>query len=349
MTYQDTMTPLERAEALKKGQPVDRLPIFLFHGTFGSRLLDMTYQESERTAENIARKEIAVYREYGCDNISVNFGLFGLGACLGSQFKYSENASPSISQYAIESLDELDQLDSSKARLEKSELLQKHLKAIQLIHDEISDEVEVVYEISGPMTAAASLIEPEQLLRATRKQPEKVHELLRIATDILLNIIDDFAQHDYIGFAISDPVASGALMSPKQYAEFSEPYTRELVEKMHEAGKQVVIHICGDTTKSLPSIARTGVDFISLDQKVDLVKAKEVAGEKLGLIGNVDPVKYFLQGSPADMDHAVKDCFDAAGDSSKGFYIAPGCSVPLDTPLENVTAYMEAARKYSRR
>lgn len=348
MTYQDTMTPRERAQALRKGQEVDRLPIFLFHGTFGSRLLDMTYQESESTAENIARKEIAVYREYGCDNISVNFGLFGLGDCLGSQFKYSENASPSISQYAIQNLDDIQQLDLTKARLDQSELLQKHLKAIQLIHEEIGEEVEVVYEISGPMTSAASLIEPEILLRATRKNPEKVHQLLRFATDCLLNIIDDFARYNFIGFGLTDPVASGALMSPKQYAEFSEPYTRELVEKMHAYNKQVVIHICGDTTKSLDSIARTGVDFISLDQKVDLAKAKEAAGEKLGLIGNVDPVKYFLQGSPEDMDQAVKDCFDAAGKSAKGFYIAPGCSVPLNTPLENVSAYMEAARKYSR-
>jgi len=115
---------------------------------------------------------------------------------------------------------------------------------------------------------------------------------------------------DGIGFNITDPVASGSLLSPKQYRTFSLPYTQRLVQAMKEESElEVTIHICGDTSKILPDLAQTGVDFISLDQKVDLAEAKASVGDQVGIIGNVDPVQYFLDGHPESMEGAVRTSF----------------------------------------
>lgn len=344
----ETMTPFARATALKNGQPIDRMPIYLFHGTIGAKMANMSYKESEATAANIAAKEIISYRKYHFDNVSVNFGLFGLGRALGNEFKTAEDASPSISKYVLADIAEVSQLNPDLVNLEQDISQQKHYQAIQMIQAEIGAEVIVDYEITGPLTAAASLIEPGKLLRATRKNPAAVHQLLRFSTDCLLRIIDNFASLENVGFSITDPVSSGDLLSPKQYQEFCLPYLREIVDHIHALDKSVVLHICGDTTKNLPFIAATGIDWLSLDQKVNLATAKNVIGDQVGLIGNVDPVNIILQGTPAAIDADVKRCFEAAFDTPKGFCIGPGCSVPYFTSEQNIAAFMQASRRYAK-
>lgn len=145
-------------------------------------------------------------------------------------------------------------------------------------------------------------------------------------------------------------MSSGALISGKQYREFSQPYTQRIVEhiKQYQRG-EVVIHICGDTTKFLTDIASTGVDYISIDQQVDLTTALEIVEElPVGIIGNIDPVKYLLQGDINSIQQQVAQSYEAAKHSSTKYIIGPGCSVPLATPIQNVTAYVEAIMHYGR-
>lgn len=344
----ESMTSADRLQAYHAGQAVDRRPIMLFHGTVGAKLAGMTYRESELTAENIAHKEITVAEKFAPDNYSVNFGLYGMGRALGSQFKASEDSSDAIVSYALEDLAGIDQLDAQRLRLHNDPNQQKHYQAIEMIQKQLGPGYRIDYEVTGPITSAASLYPPEQLLRATRKQADQVHQLLRFATDALLQIIDDFAVNPLTGFSLTDPVASGSLLSPKQYQKFCQPYTQELVDRIHHYGKTVTLHICGDCTKSLSYIAATGIDYFSADQTVDLTAAKQGLGPNCGLIGNIDPVTYFLQGQPEAMADQVAQAYRQAGDHPGGYLLGPGCSIPYHTPEENIYAYMEAARKYSR-
>lgn len=343
----DHLTPYARQSALKTGQALDRWPIVLFDNILAARLAGMTYPESESTAENIAKKEILAYRQFGHDDVTVIFGIRGLGVPLGGKTHTAPDTSPTIVAHALDSINALAELNPAAARFENDPRQQKLYRALELIQAEIGAEVPSRFCMCAPFTAAAGLLEAEKLLRSTRKQPEKVHELLRFVTDLLLPIIDKFAEIDNIIFHLADPVASGSLISPKQYQEFCQPYTRELVDRIHQHHKPVTLHICGDTSKLLEMIADTGIDCFSIDQKVDLALAKAKIGDRVTLLGNVDPVQVLLQGTPASIDEAVKACFAKAYDSPKGFIIGPGCDIPYATPTANIEAFMAAARKYA--
>lgn len=226
--------------------------------------------------------------------------------------------------------------------------LQIRHNALDLTNEAIGGEVGLSFGITGPFTSASSLFPPEKMLRSLRKEPEKVHQLLSFVTDCLLGIIDDFAPMENISMSIADPVASGSLLSQKQYREFVLPYTKRLVDRMHHHNKSVTYHICGDTTSILEDMASAGPNGISLDNKVDLTHAKKVIGHKVQIVGNVDPVNYLLLGNPQTIDEAVRHCFKSAYGSDKGFFISTGCDLPLDTPFENVDYYMESCRKYAK-
>jgi len=52
-----------------------------------------------------------------------------------------------------------------------------------------------------------------------------------------------------------------------------------------------------------------------------------------------------LRGTSESIEQAVIDCFRKCWDNPRGFTIAPGCDIPVQTSLENIDAYMSAARK----
>ena len=64
----------------------------------------------------------------------------------------------------------------------------------------------------------------------------------------------------------------------------------------------------------------------------------------MALIGNIDPVRVMVNGSPEDVKVAVRElCTDMQ--PYPNFILSTGCDLPLETPLENITAFMEAGRE----
>ena len=146
-----------------------------------------------------------------------------------------------------------------------------------------------------------------------------------------------------IGIGLAEPTAS--LLSPKQFREFVIPYYVKVMDKWKEWGSRGSgFHICGDTTKLLETFPEMGIRGVSIDSAVDIAVAQDLVGDKLSIMGNVSPIE-ILRGTPESIEQAVIDCFRKCWDNPRGFTIAPGCDVPVQTSLENIDAYMSAARK----
>lgn len=318
------MTPIELKEALIAGQEMDRHLTALLHAEFAANAADMTYRESYKTAENLAQREINMYRQFKVDFTAVNY--------LSLRVSNTQ---------LIKSLEEVETLSIKPYLFEEDKKQQLNYKAIELIHDEIGQEANIMYGISGPLTLARYLLPIEMILKGMRKKPELVHALLRFTTDIIIEMVKHFRSLPYLNFMIYDPVSSGSLISPKQYREFSLPYTKEIVKEMQQTSPLNFLHICGDTTQSLETLADTGIEVLSLDQKVDLAVAKEKVGSRVTLMGNIDPVSSLLFGSTAQVQEEVEQLMEAVGDNPKGLIVGSGCGIPADVPQERIKAMIE--------
>lgn len=118
-----------------------------------------------------------------------------------------------------------------------------------------------------------------------------------------------------------------------------------LIERM---GKEVPTGTCGDTKKIIPEMLKTKPDMISIDNRVPIGFAKELIQPYMPLVGNVDPVETMILGTPEDVDKAVKHCIKEAYDSKNGYILCTGCDLNGNIPLENLDAFMNAARKYGK-
>jgi len=53
-------------------------------------------------------------------------------------------------------------------------------------------------------------------------------------------------------------------------------------------------------------------------------------------------------GKPEDVKRSVKECLRKGYDSEKGYILASGCDLSGNLPLENIDAFMEAAREFGK-
>lgn len=347
MHKDDKMTPNERLNAFMTGKPMDRILAMPVACSMSGLALGMTHKEKRSSALNEARAQIACYERFGNDLTVIEYGLHGVGAALGSEMSDPEDSVPAIMKYALDDLNEVDKLDMSKLELKNDKSFQLHMDAAKIVIDKIGHEVPNGILISGPFTAAASIYKTENLLRATRKNPEKLHELIKFCTEGLKMICREFIKTGSL-ILLCDPIASGTILRQKQYREFVLPYTIDLMKDIHEAKGMVCYHICGDTTAIVGDMVKSGCDMLSIDNRVDLEYTKNLVGDKVPILGNVDPVEVLILGDTDDVDSAVRECIQKTYDSPCGYILASGCDLSGGVPLENIDQFMASARKYGK-
>lgn len=347
MHKEDKMTPNQRLNAFMTGGEMDRILSMPILVSIAHRIAGMTHREKRSSAENEARAQIIAYEKYGNDILVVEYGLHGIGRALGTKMNDPEDSVPAIIENVLKDLNDVDQLDFSLTSKEKDEELQRTLQACRIIKDEVGDEVPLGVLISGPFTAASSVYATEKILKATRKNPEGVHKLLRKCTDALKEVYKEYIKEGVI-IIQCDPLSSGTLLHPNQYREFVKPYATELNKVIQEAGGVNVLHMCGDITKTIDDIVETGGNMLSIDNVVDLEFAKEKIGNILPLLGNVAPVGVLMHGNKEEIYEDVRKCIAKGYDSPKGYILASGCDITQNVPVENIGYYMEATRKYGK-
>ena len=77
---------------------------------------------------------------------------------------------------------------------------------------------------------------------------------------------------------------------------------------------------------------------------VDL-KAEGENSEDVFLIGNIDPVKVFLQSNEEEVERETAKLLEKMK-AVPNFILSSGCDIPLETPPENISAFFRAGRNY---
>ncbi len=348
MHKDDQMTPKERAKALAKGESVDRMPIGLFYFSPSHRLLGWTADALFSNARAFADLQKKTYETFGQDGVTSKYGLHSMGIAFGATVLNPKDSNRAITNHPLKDITDQSILNLEQLTPEKDKNISRTYDAAKILIDELGDEVGCSFGATGPFTCACSLMGAERLLRSIVKHPDELHKLLRFTTDAMIQITKPFLELG-CGLSISEPMASGVVLNEKNFRTFALPYIREYVRACKAIRPvKIVMHICGDTTVLLDAMADCEIDTISLDNMVDIGVAKERIGNRVGLMGNVDPITTLLDGTPADVEENVRVCFEKGWNNPKGFVICTGCDTPMYTPLENTFAYMSAARKYGK-
>jgi uroporphyrinogen decarboxylase len=334
------MTGREIAKMAFDLEEPPRVPVTLFGGgSWMVHLADETFAGIKEDPDLIADIFIQAFRKFGHDMLLTgsNFTNYPIHF-LGCPIEDNSSDSPTLLGTVIQNLDGLSLLKLKKVL--ENPTMQGIIRSHHLIAQAIGEETFAIQAQWAPFTCAARILGAEAMMLATMEDPDRLGELLKFSTELIWSIIEPILAHEDIqGALIADPVASGDLISPDTFRTFAAPYLKELVGRIRAKGKYAMVHICGDTTGILEDIVDIGPNCFSIDQKVDLKRAKEVLGGKVCVAGNVSPSGAFLSGTPEEVINEANSCIQTWGKGG-GFLLTLGCDFPKHVPIDNVKALM---------
>ncbi|MCK4624139.1 MAG: MtaA/CmuA family methyltransferase [Phycisphaerae bacterium] len=209
------------------------------------------------------------------------------------------------------------------------------LEAIAILKKRLGDDAAVCGKVFGSWTLAYHLFGVENFLIATIDDPDGTRRLLEKLIPVTLRFARAQIEAGADCLLLADH-ATRDLCSPDAYRDF-------LMEMHGELARQIevplILHICGDTADRIGMIAQTGLACFHWDTKLGPAeKARELAGDKLSLMGGISNYK-LLKDAPetiaADAVAAVRADIDIIG---------PECAIPLTTPLANLKAIAKIGR-----
>lgn len=201
------------------------------------------------------------------------------------------------------------------------------LDAIRMLKQQFRDEVAVVGKVFGPWTLGYHLFGVENFLIHTIDNPGKVKRSIEILKEVPVLFAKAQIEAGADALCFADH-ATRDLCSPDAYREFLMHVHAEINERIP---CPLILHICGDTSDRIPYIRDTGIACFHFDAKVPAKTARDLAGDRLSLMGGTSNFTIVREGTPASIKQDVLEKRDAGID-----IIGPECAVPLDAPWQNM-------------
>jgi uroporphyrinogen decarboxylase len=335
------MTPKQRIGNFLTGKPIDRVPCVPLILNHAARVLGVTVREYATDGAIMGKANVAAWRLYGHDLITIFTDTAILAEALGTRLKYPEDDAARVDvPFAADpaNVDRIPHVDPRKAGR-----LPVLIEAVRRCVEEVGDEVFVSCCYPAPFTVAATLRGTATFARDLYKNPALAETLLEKSTVLVEEFADAVAEVGGIP-ALVDPVATGSMISRAAFERFALPGIRRGLDRVKAHQMAPILHICGRTSTIVDLMADSGAMVLSLDQ-ISLKEAKEKVGKRVCLMGNVRPAETLMGGTPDDVRREARQCLADAGDNPGGFILSSGCEIPLATPTENLMALMEVARE----
>lgn len=324
---------------------VPRLPVAVVSGGvwrthYAGRNLENMLDDPQGMARVLTETNELIQSDLLC--VASGYQNYVVGA-LGGKIKFRPIGAPDVQEPLFNNREDIDRADPGVLASDKG--VQTIWEAGKIVQEQVGDRYLVAVHGWGPFTLAGQVYGVEKLMQQIYRDKETVHAVLEYTTEAVYRYFEPLIR---VGLAasVSEPTASGDLISRRHFAEIAVPYSTRLVQRLQEAGALTILHICGDISDRLDLIPATGVKCLSVDYKTNLGKAKEIIRSKLCLAGNVNPVAVLENGTPEEVAKEALQCVVKAAEGG-GYVIMPGCDLPPGVPVENLLALGRVAYNYN--
>lgn len=327
------MNKKERVDAALRGEQVDRVPASMWGHDF----------EREWNVQSFAEAMVENYTRYDWDYMKVNpracYHVEGWGVRVrpsGEKYK-----PPVFEDTPIKSSSDWKRIRP----LEPDQgALGEQLRALQLINHSIGYDAYFVQTIFCPLGVAKYLAgnTDQPVLQTIREDRAAMHAALRVITETFINYAIACMEQGASGiFYATTGWASESMLTQDQYREFGEQYDLEFLDAIKSRSKFNILHNCGshiyfDLLAAYPVQALNWA--ATQEGNPDLHEGKLRSGK--AVMGGISEKTTLKNGEPEQVREEVERALELTEGSH--FLLAPGCSIPPETPAENLLAIRSA-------
>jgi len=319
-------------------EPTDSIPWVPFAGVHAGKLKGYTAEEMLRDSDKLVDALLEVKKLYTPDGMPVLFDLQVEAEILGCNLLWAKDNPPSVKSHPFSEGNEIP--CACKIPTEESGRVPMILDAMRRVKAEIGDEVALYGLICGPFTLASHL-RGSNIFMDMMKNPDYVKELVGFCAEVACKMAEMYIDAGMDVIAVVDPLVS--QISPRHIEKMlSEAFTA-VFDFIRAKGVYSCFFVCGNATNQIDVMCKMGPDGISVDENVNLAKAKEVTDRyNITIGGNIPLTTTMLHGTQEDNMKGVIDLIDSL--DHHNLIVSPGCDMPYDTPIENTIAASNAVK-----
>ena len=231
------------------------------------------------------------------------------------------------------------------------EFYQEPLQIVKGLVQAAKREALVIQTLYSPFMCAGHTVGSQVLLDHIRQAPDQVKRGMQAITDSLMLFVKECIHLGLDGFyASTQGGENGRLDDPALFDGCIRPYDLALMEEMSRACIFNILHVCDfhlPYRDLAPFVRYPGqVVNVSLELTGGKISAKQAAS-MFGrpYMGGLERKGPIATGDAATVRRAVEECLRAAPER---FILGADCTVPGETPWENLKTAIETAHAYRR-
>ena len=230
------------------------------------------------------------------------------------------------------------------------------LEAIEKLKEQYGDTLPIIVGITGPFTLTGHLLGVENMLRDMKMRPGDIENAIDNSLDACMDYAEAISQVEPDIICVAEPTAAPELIDPLQFKTIVKPRLEDLANVIKT---KKILHICGSSQPIIHDMASIGYDAISVEENVDIVKAKHelekggkvlrVGGKVMNIgggasskiVGNISSTQTLYRGSKKEVKEEAVKALKAGVDM-----LAPSCGLAPRSPISNIKAMVEARNEF---
>lgn len=337
----DVFSPKERLLRTLKKEGTERPAVICPGGMMNAAIVEVmekenhTLPEAHLTAEKMTELAYDVHKYTGFENFGIPFCMTIEAEVLGSEINMGTlECEPKIQKEKFPDVASVQQIPLGS--MVKNPRVQAVGGTIYNLSKKYPD-IPAIGSLTGPVSTAASIVDPMRFLKDLRKDKENSHKVLDYVTAHLIEYAQFLVDNGAAAISIADPTATGEILGPRFFADYGVVYLNKLVDAIHAMNVPAIVHICGNMNMVKKECADLHSDALSTDAFVSLAKIKAEFPE-ITTMGNLSTI-LLQDGNTESVYKRGRALVDAKID-----ILAPACGLSTSTPLENIRAFTDSVK-----
>lgn len=274
----------------------------------------------------------------------MEYGMAAEPSALGTKIKFWEDNTPSEyhTLYHIEDIENFPEYE-----VESDAFMAMTLHRIQMQKQRIFDAGYTLPIVTsrGPLCTAGFVRSTTDFMIDIVEKPEWAHKLIDLCTNLIIDWLK--AQAKIIGdsvegiFILDDIVG---FINEEHYEEFAHPYLKRICDAFPKDWVKIY-HNDADINACLEHLPDAGFNVLNWGKQTDIENVKERVGNRICLMGNVNPLEIGVRGTPDEVYDATMDVLEKS--EGEGIILSVGGGTSPGMPKENILAMKKALDEFN--
>lgn len=274
----------------------------------------------------------------------MEYGMAAEPSALGAKIKFWQDNTPS-EYHTLYHLEDLEQFPEYE--VEADAFMGMTLHRIRMQKQRVWDTGEIMPIVTsrGPMCTAGFVRSTTDFMIDLVERPEGAHKLLDLCTRLIIDWLkaqEKAIGRDVEGIFILDDIVG--FVNEEHYQEFCHPYLKRICDAFPKDWVKIY-HNDASIEACLEYLPDVGFNVLNWGKQTDISDVIARVGDRMCLMGNVNPLEIGVRGTPEEVREATLDVLEKSG--GKNIILSVGGGTSPGMPRQNVRAMLDALNEFN--